>query len=176
MRNRIPAGFFLAGVFLALASPTWATLSAGAGLVILGEAIRTWASGYIHKGKRLACDGPYAHVRHPLYTGSFLLGLGISVMGASPFFVALYVVLFPVAYLGLIRAEEKNLEAAFGQDFAAYRKNVPRLLPRWTGWSARNAGSEAFRWSGVWRNKEYNAWMGIVAVTAVLYLKMAAGG
>src|SRR5574341_1802631 len=109
VENRTRGGFFLAGAFLALAEPTAVSLAVGSVISLLGEALRTWASGYIFKGKRLARYGPYTHTRHPLYMGSFLMGLGACVMGMSPVFLVLYVVLFTLAYLPLIRSEEERL-------------------------------------------------------------------
>ena len=42
--------------------------------VILGCLLRSWAAGYLFKGKRVAVGGPYALIRNPLYVGSFVLG------------------------------------------------------------------------------------------------------
>lgn len=174
VENRTRGGFFLAGVFLALAEPTAASLVVGAGIVVLGEAVRTWASGYIFKGKRLARYGPYAHIRHPLYMGSFLMGLGICVMGMSPIVLALYAVLFAVVYLPIMKSEEERLAETFGADYASYKRDVPLLYPRLTAWPLRGKPSEDFRWASVWRNKEYEAWAGIACVTAILGLKYLA--
>ena len=41
------------------------------------------AAGTIHKGEVLTTWGPYAHLRHPLYAGSFLIGGGLAIAGGS---------------------------------------------------------------------------------------------
>jgi protein-S-isoprenylcysteine O-methyltransferase Ste14 len=143
----------------------------GIAVVILGEALRVWASGYIHKGKKLARNGPYAHIRHPLYTGNFMLGLGMCIMGASIPFLLLYVALFVTVYLGIAKSEEKKMEETFGADYALYKKNVPVFIPRVTGWAVPGSAPERFHFERVLRNREYNACLGILAVALVLYGK-----
>src|SRR5258706_9455982 len=48
----------------------------GVGLVLLGIAVRLWASGHVKKDKVLATTGPYAYVRHPHYVGNHLITVG----------------------------------------------------------------------------------------------------
>src|SRR5471030_1298432 len=77
LRLRVPLGFLFAAWYLAVARPaSWPHLLACAIPVVLGCALRSWAAGYLFKGKRVAVGGPYAYVRNPLYLGSFILGLG----------------------------------------------------------------------------------------------------
>jgi protein-S-isoprenylcysteine O-methyltransferase Ste14 len=47
-------------------------------IVVLGLAVRLWASGFIVKNKELATNGPYALVRHPLYVGSIFILIAFS--------------------------------------------------------------------------------------------------
>ena len=77
-RWRVPLGFLFAAVFMILAKPTPRALLIGAGVSVLGLAIRAWAAGHIRKNAELAISGPYAFTRNPLYLGSFLLGLGFT--------------------------------------------------------------------------------------------------
>ena len=58
--------------------------------------MRLWASGHIDKGREITRSGPYQFVRHPLYLGSALLGLGF-VVAANNAAVAVLTLL----YLGL---------------------------------------------------------------------------
>lgn len=75
---------------------------------------------------RFATPGPYRLVRHPLYVGWF------TVFWAAPTMTAAHL-LFAVgttAYiLAAIRWEERDLIAAH-PEYAAYRRRVPKLLPR----------------------------------------------
>jgi protein-S-isoprenylcysteine O-methyltransferase Ste14 len=75
----------------------------------------------------LVTSGMYALVRHPIYSGLLLLGVGLVVIGGS--------VLHVIAWFGLLavlmvksRLEERML---FGQyaDYAAYAARVGRLVP-----------------------------------------------
>lgn len=82
-------------------------------------------------GHRLVVAGPYAHARHPIY--SALLGmllataLAFSVWWVAPLVGAIYA----AGTLIRVRAEERLLREAFGEDFEAYRKYVPAVIPRW---------------------------------------------
>lgn len=75
--------------------------------------------------EELRRDGPHAWVRHPLYAGAFLilwgaalspLGLATAVWGSVYLLVGTY-------------CEERRLLARYGQDYAAYRAEVPAFIP-----------------------------------------------
>jgi len=66
-RYRVPAGWVVGVLVVALARPTPSSLLLGLPLAVLGESLRIWASGHIEKTKTLATGGPYAHSRNPLY-------------------------------------------------------------------------------------------------------------
>ena len=59
-------------VFL-LASPTPVLFAVGASLALLGECLRVWACGHLRKNQAVIQSGPYAHVKNPLYLGTFLI-------------------------------------------------------------------------------------------------------
>jgi len=77
----------------------------------------------------LVTNGPYAYVRHPIYTGMLGMlvatGLAISHWAALP---AALVVFF-VGTVIRIRSEEKLLRGAFGEQFEKYARSVPAILP-----------------------------------------------
>lgn len=68
-------------------------LLSGAGLVVLGSALRIWCYRTLGKlftfevvlenNHSLVTSGPYAYVRHPSYTAMCLMLLGISLVGFS---------------------------------------------------------------------------------------------
>jgi len=72
MRVWLPPVFVVVAVVLR--RPAWHLW--GIPLVVLGEALRTWAAGHLLKDERLTVGGPYAFVRDPLYLGSLLSALG----------------------------------------------------------------------------------------------------
>jgi protein-S-isoprenylcysteine O-methyltransferase Ste14 len=125
----------------------------GLGLVLCGLALRSWAAGTLHKRRVLTTSGPYGLVRHPLYIGSFMMMIGFCVLIDDA--ENIYFVLGPVLAIYLARAlnEEKNLAAAFPEQWTEFARKVPRLLPR-------HLPKEAFSsWSlKQWiNNREYQA-------------------
>ena len=82
---------------------------------------------------QLVTGGPYAWVRHPLYTNGLALFLGLALMQASWFgFLATLVALVGISVV-VIPREEQALEARFGAQFRAYRARTGRLVPRLRG-------------------------------------------
>jgi protein-S-isoprenylcysteine O-methyltransferase Ste14 len=84
---------------------------------------------------RLVETGAFAIVRHPIYVGLILAGLGWGVVMASPIAIALTVLLAWFSYLKAAR-EEAWLEARY-PGYAAYRARTPRFIP----WPGRSRGS-----------------------------------
>jgi protein-S-isoprenylcysteine O-methyltransferase Ste14 len=106
-------------------------------LLFLFALVRTWASAYLHarvvyapevKSDALVTDGPYRHVRNPLYFANLPLVLGLAAfMSRIGFFFAIAaMVLFTYR---LILREEAELAASLGERFEEYRRAVPRLWP-----------------------------------------------
>jgi protein-S-isoprenylcysteine O-methyltransferase Ste14 len=111
--------------------------AAAALLLIVSALIRTWASSYLRaevvyaaevKTAALVADGPYRRVRNPLYLANILMAVGMgAMMSRTGFFVAVVAML--VFCYRLILREEAELQASQGEDYEAYRKMAPRLLP-----------------------------------------------
>jgi protein-S-isoprenylcysteine O-methyltransferase Ste14 len=83
--------------------------------------------------KRLVTDGVYARMRHPQYTGLFLIVFGEGIVH-WPTIVS--VVAFPVivvAYTMLARKEERHMLEQFGDEYRAYQRRVPMFIPRGEG-------------------------------------------
>ncbi|MGD9085192.1 MAG: isoprenylcysteine carboxylmethyltransferase family protein, partial [Desulfobacterales bacterium] len=72
---------------------------------------------------RIISAGAFGYVRHPLYLGSILVYLGLTVSTASLFCLALLVVIV-LFYNYIAGYEEKLMEAKFGQAYIAYRENT----------------------------------------------------
>lgn len=119
-----------------------ALLLAGAPLFAGGLALYLWglrslgamfgpSSGFgvrLSAGHRLVTSGPYAYVRHPMYTGVISAGIGGALLYRT--WAALW---FAVIMLGLAvraRREERVLAEEFGAEWAAYAARVPGLVPR----------------------------------------------
>ncbi len=77
---------------------------------------------------QLVRSGPYALVRHPIYSGLLLAFLGSAIaLGQWRGLVALALVV--AAFLRKISIEERFLARQFGKAYASYRADVPALLP-----------------------------------------------
>jgi protein-S-isoprenylcysteine O-methyltransferase Ste14 len=83
----------------------------------------------VHQDHELVRRGPYALVRHPVYTGLGLhfagacLGTGNLVLIAGTLLVS-----YPAFYLRA-RAEERLLRDRFGAQYEKYAREVPMLVP-----------------------------------------------
>lgn len=134
-----------------LARPTAVGFAVGLVLIAAGEAVRAWGAGHLVKNDRLTVCGPYAWVRHPLYLGSLLIGVGFLVMGGGPVLWLLPVgLLFFFAYYFPYkdRIESARLERLYGPPYARYRAAVPGLLPLRGAWPEAAAVSGGARtWS-----------------------------
>ena len=130
------------------------------------EGIRMWGVGHCGRKTRsadihasqLVTSGPYAHVRHPLYVSNLLITLGIACLTGAWWTLLACVLYWVIIYRRIIAAEEAFLHATFGASFDAYRRKVPRLLPRLT--AARLPPSSTFRRAEL--RKEYQT---VIAIT-----------
>jgi protein-S-isoprenylcysteine O-methyltransferase Ste14 len=86
------------------------------------------ASFGIKPGHELVTRGPYAIVRHPIYTGVLVLGLGVSIAYDSWLSVG-FVLLFAVPFTLHTAIEEQMLAKHFGEAWRDYVSRVPRLVP-----------------------------------------------
>ncbi len=77
-------------------------------------------------GEVLVIHGLYRYMRHPLYTFSMLLLWASPVMTRNSLIL---VVLISAYFIVGSTIEEQRLEADFGEDYVAYKKNVGRFIP-----------------------------------------------
>ena len=76
----------------------------------------------------LVIEGPYRFSRNPIYIAHVTLVLGVGLILAAPFIVALTPLLALVLQKLSIEPEERHLRAQFGADFDAYVARTPRWL------------------------------------------------
>jgi protein-S-isoprenylcysteine O-methyltransferase Ste14 len=84
--------------------------------------------------RHLVVEGPYRHVRNPMIAAVVTV-----LAGEAALFGSLPLLIWCVAFLGLnhlffLIHEEPGLVRRFGDEYRAYRHNVPRWLPRRTPW------------------------------------------
>lgn len=100
----------------------------GVGVVSTG-----WREVYRARNEhRMATRGPYAFVRHPQYTGFFLVMFGEGVVHWPTVFSLAAFPVVVAAYVLLARREERQMVARFGNEYVEYQKRVPLFVPR--GW------------------------------------------
>lgn len=77
---------------------------------------------------RIIKHGPYALVRHPIYTG-ILTGLAGAVIAHGQLRALVALLLATLAFLRKIQLEERLLLGHFGEEYGAYRRQVRALIP-----------------------------------------------
>ncbi len=144
----------------------------GGAVAGVGLLIRAWAAGTIRKQHELATSGPYAFTRNPLYLGSFLIGIGVTIAAAHWIWPALFVVFFSGVYGQTMAREAGELEERFGDRFRAYALDVPAFFPRIAPYRGPHTGERAgFSFAQYRHNKEWEAALGVVAAFTFLVFK-----
>jgi protein-S-isoprenylcysteine O-methyltransferase Ste14 len=149
---------------------------AGVALALLGQAIRLWAAGTIHKSREVTTGGPYAYVRHPLYFGTFFITLGYGFMSGLWWSFALLLPLYFILHGAAIASEERKLCGLFGDAYREYASQVGRVVPR----ILRPSGAllprrGAFRWSQVRSNNEHVTVLFTLTMTLLFAARMVWG-
>jgi len=138
------------GILLVIAAPIlntyeigyWSHVNIGwLGLALMlgGLAMRYWAAktlGELYtrtlqviEGQKIVDRAPYNVIRHPGYLGTLLMEIGAGLA------VTNWVVLLAVVVIGItsrayrIGAEEKMLEASFGEEYKIYSDKTWKLVP-----------------------------------------------
>jgi protein-S-isoprenylcysteine O-methyltransferase Ste14 len=78
---------------------------------------------------QLITSGPYAYVRHPLYTALDAFGFSLALVSANWYFVAI----FMLSLVGLafrVPKEERMMQEQFGEAYSAYSQKTGRFLPK----------------------------------------------
>ena len=109
----------------------------GAPLVVAGIGFAIWARFTLGKNwgmpmtlrenPELVTGGPYAFVRHPIYTGIIFAMLGTGLVFGAWYFIVL-VVAFGY-FLISTREEEKDMVQHFPEAYPAYVARTKRLIP-----------------------------------------------
>ncbi len=113
--------FFLTGVTLAVISAR------------MIYAAKQWNKAPTPLGvpKKLILEGPYSHVRNPMFLGMLQIVAGEGLYFESAAILSYLVALFLFANLYLLPTEEKRLEGQFGEPYKRYKSEVGRWIPGW---------------------------------------------
>jgi len=127
---------------LAFAIVTLAFGSAMLGLLAIRELGKQWSlTARVLEKHELVQSGPFAQVRHPIYSAllGLLLATGMA-LSTAPFTAIAALAYLAGTYWRATR-EETLLRAHFGAAYDDYARRVPRLLPR--PWGRRRAPGSA---------------------------------
>lgn len=121
---------------------------------ILGIALRIRARQFIgqhtrgstHEATELVTGGPYAHMRHPLYTSNTYIALGAIFfhLGVSGLF-HVFIIAIALFEYALARAEDRFLEEKFGDTWRAWALRTPMTTANIEALFCRNSGDSPAR-------------------------------
>ena len=141
-------------------------------LIAVAAFLRTWATAYLRTeivhdpalhAEGVVADGPFRHVRNPLYMAVLLMAVAMGTMASRLGFVVITVLVLWFI-LRLIGREESELLKSQGERYRAYYDAVPRLVP---SIRARLPASGAVpRWGQAFAGELF-FWIFAVAMAAV---------
>lgn len=121
---------------------------------ILGIALRIRARQFIgqhtrgstHEAATLVTTGPYAHMRHPLYTSNTYIALGAIFfqLGVSGLF-HVFIIAIALFEYALACAEDRFLEEKFGDTWRAWAQRTPMTTANIEALFCRNSGDSPAR-------------------------------
>lgn len=123
-RARLPVGGWgrVAGLLLIAAA-----------VILAASAVRAFSraktSPKPHKPTTaIVTSGPFRFTRNPIYISFTLVQLGIALMTASAWTLALLIPVLLVVRLGVVAREERYLKRKFGDEYLSYTRRVRRWL------------------------------------------------
>lgn len=84
---------------------------------------------HAQRAHRLAKAGLYAKIRHPQYVAFVMIMFGFLLQWPTLVTLAMFPVLL-VVYARLAKSEEDDMVREFGDEYEAYRQQVPAFVPR----------------------------------------------
>lgn len=107
-------------------------------LTVLGMAIAVWARRTLSsnwsaavvfkENHNLITDGPYAYVRHPMYTGLLTMFLAVAILVGQ----VVGFIVFAIAVFGLLikaRSEENLMLKHFPKEYSKYKERTKMIIP-----------------------------------------------
>jgi protein-S-isoprenylcysteine O-methyltransferase Ste14 len=136
----------LPGIYVATNLPRSANYPANIGSVLLGAisfALALWTFRTSHKilGRnwsltleirekhKLVIDGPYALVRHPMYTSFLLMAVGQAFLLANWIVGLAGLMAFAAFFFLRVDKEERMMLDTFGETYRAYMERTKRIIP-----------------------------------------------
>jgi protein-S-isoprenylcysteine O-methyltransferase Ste14 len=161
---RVTTGFIFGAIVLWLAEPTRQSFIVGATVAGVGEGIRIWAAGHLHKSREVTSSGPYRWCAHPLYVGSTVMGVGLAIASGRPLVAVLIAGYLIIALTLAVKSEEAFLRRTFGDWYDRYRRGDE-------GSKAASHRHRSFSVAQARANREHRAVIGLLLAMLLLALK-----
>ena len=110
----------------------------GAVLLVGSAVLAKWGESTMHRAgtnvrpdrptTAIVVDGPFRYTRNPLYLATTGLYVGVSLLVDALWPLVLLPPMLAIIEWGVIRREERYLDAKFGDTYRAYRSRVRRWL------------------------------------------------
>jgi protein-S-isoprenylcysteine O-methyltransferase Ste14 len=91
--------------------------------------------------QHLVVSGFYRYVRNPMYVGVVTIILGQTLVLGDVSLLIYGAVVWLAFHLFVLMYEEPTLRATYGEEYKAFRDNVPRWIPRLSPWKAAQRSS-----------------------------------
>lgn len=110
-------------------------------LIVSGWLLGMWANySQFNLGKgtplplmatqKLIVQPPYSYCRNPMALGAIVMYLGVAILFRSIGAVVLVLLFAGLLLIYIKRVEEKEMEVRFGEEYLAYKRQTPFLVPR----------------------------------------------
>jgi protein-S-isoprenylcysteine O-methyltransferase Ste14 len=159
--SRLPLAVVVVACIVWFMDPRW--LLPGFLVSISGQAIQLWCFASLDKRRALACNGPYAMVRNPMYLGRYFIILGAVLLLGRWWPAAIFTVVYYFYMVNRVKREEAYLRGVLGAPYAAYMQAVRRFVP-----SAPLPGNPVAFWD--WKLVSQNHGLQNVAGTLLFWL------
>lgn len=115
------------------------------GMVVIGFLIMWKGWKLIHgAGDKLVTEGPYKYVRHPQYSGLFIIMIGMLIQWPTLVTGLMFPVLVFV-YYRLSKREEADMIGVFGDSYKKYTSQAPMFIPHFRRLFRERKGGELWR-------------------------------
>jgi protein-S-isoprenylcysteine O-methyltransferase Ste14 len=106
----------------------WPTRAVGVWMTLIGMLLVFFGWIKIHKSEGPVTSGIYRYIRHPQYTGIFLIITGWLFRWLNPTILIMYPILL-ILYYRLARGEEKHVLKEYGDAYLNYKGSTPMFFP-----------------------------------------------
>jgi protein-S-isoprenylcysteine O-methyltransferase Ste14 len=101
---------------------------------LVAQSVRTlgkqWALvAHVVEGHQLITSGPYRIVRHPIYSGMFMIMIATALVISHWLGLIVSTAFYTAGTVWRINIEEKLLIETFGSQYEEYKRKVPAFVP-----------------------------------------------